>query len=127
MLLLMQLPTLHAFPCSRRSGLVRFWITRKHAVLASVAGGGDDGGRSAVTSSFRTWMVKSYEMARPGGVGMGATDLPYWEAQGQMAKSGMYCDPCTLRREYEHRHEQGDGAEGTARRRTGEGGLILGC
>lgn len=42
---------------------------------------------------------------------MGATDLPYWEAQGQMAKYGIYCDPCTLQGEYEHWYEQGDGAE----------------
>ncbi|EGC46677.1 predicted protein [Histoplasma capsulatum var. duboisii H88] len=54
MLLLMQLPTLHAFPGSRRSGQVHFCITREHAILASVAGGGGDGGRCAVTSSFRT-------------------------------------------------------------------------
>ncbi|EER39523.1 predicted protein [Histoplasma capsulatum H143] len=42
---------------------------------------------------------------------MAATDLPYWEAQGQMVKYGIYCDPCTLQGEYEHWYEQGDGAE----------------
>ncbi|OJD24116.1 hypothetical protein ACJ73_04522 [Blastomyces percursus] len=54
-------------------------------------------------------LMEIYEMARSRWMGMGATDLPYWDTQRQMAESGIYCSPCTLQKEYENRYEQDDG------------------
>ncbi|KLJ07020.1 hypothetical protein EMPG_17495 [Blastomyces silverae] len=54
-------------------------------------------------------LMEIYEMARSRWMGTGATDLPYWDAQRQMAESGIYCSPCALQREYENRYEQDEG------------------
>ncbi|KAL2361001.1 hypothetical protein RJZ56_006124 [Blastomyces dermatitidis] len=56
-------------------------------------------------------LMEIYEMARSRWMGMGATDFPYWDAQRQMAESGIYCSPCTLQKEYEYRYEQDEGME----------------
>ncbi|EEH35744.2 hypothetical protein PAAG_00067 [Paracoccidioides lutzii Pb01] len=46
-----------------------------------------------VGSIFETPRVRvtTYEMARRLWMGMGATDLPYWDGRRQMVESGIYC------------------------------------
>ncbi|KKZ62249.1 hypothetical protein EMCG_00416 [[Emmonsia] crescens] len=135
MLLLKQLPTLLAFPGSYGSGPLHFGITdetiglvsvaeaervmverlgprgRFQRVISSLRAQGQEQGPGQCSIDIQHLLVGVYEVARTKWMGMGATDLPYWDAQKQMTESGIYCSPCTLQREYENRYEQGEGEQ----------------
>ncbi|PGH00030.1 hypothetical protein GX51_06029 [Blastomyces parvus] len=61
-------------------------------------------------------LMEMYGTARSRWMGTGVTDLPYWDAQRQMAESGIYCSPCALQREYENRYEYNEELGGEGRR-----------